>query len=285
MDYPKGGVKSIVDTLVGSIDASPGSTVQCATEVKRFVRDSSGRVIGVEAKNGKFLRAKLGVVSNAGTWATQELLLNSDGDNDAPKTRKSGREAQWRAAQSATPACNSFMHLHVGFSTAGLSAEQVAALQCHYMILSDWDKGVEAEDNAVLVSIPSTHDDSLAPEGHMVRNITKQVAPAMLFLYCDTVALIRSAACAHISGSSCLHAGHGKLRQMGRLETELARVCEVKRRKVSLLFTHLGAFFENVFGRYWQRRVLNVLQYYSNSDRRTCGKASSESFLTFAGAL
>jgi phytoene dehydrogenase-like protein len=169
MDYPKGGVKSIVETLVGSIEASPGCSVQCKAEVKRFVRDSSGRIIGVEVKNGDFLRAKHGVVSNAGTWATQELLQNSD--DDATKSRKSNKaEAKWRVDQSTTPACNSFMHLHVGFSTAGLSAEKLAALQCHYMILSDWDKGVEAEDNAVLVSIPSTHDPSLAPEGHMVMN-------------------------------------------------------------------------------------------------------------------
>jgi phytoene dehydrogenase-like protein len=61
------------------------------------------------------------------------------------------------------------MHLHIGFSTAGLSADKLAALQCHYIMLDNWEKGIEAEDNAVLVSIPSTHDASLAPAGHMVR--------------------------------------------------------------------------------------------------------------------
>ena len=61
------------------------------------------------------------------------------------------------------------MHLHIGFSTAGLSSEEVAALQCHYMLIDDWEKGIDAEDNAVLISIPSTHDTSLAPEGFMVK--------------------------------------------------------------------------------------------------------------------
>ena len=54
------------------------------------------------------------------------------------------------------------------------------ALQPHYICLlpalggfvelnrglSDWARGVEAEENAVLVSIPSVEDGTLAPAGH-----------------------------------------------------------------------------------------------------------------------
>lgn len=46
---------------------------------------------------------------------------------------------------------------------------------------------------------------------------------------------------------------------MGRLEAGLTRICEAEGRKVSLLFIHLGAFFENLSERYWQRSVFNVL--------------------------
>ena len=55
-----------------------------------------------------------------------------------------------------------------GFSTEGLSEAELGALQCHYMFLEDWSRGVGAEDNAVLMSLPSVADPSLAPPGHMV---------------------------------------------------------------------------------------------------------------------
>jgi phytoene dehydrogenase-like protein len=37
--------------------------------------------------------------------------------------------------------------------------------------MEDWARGVEAEDNAVLLSIPSVHDDTLAPPDHAVLHI------------------------------------------------------------------------------------------------------------------
>jgi len=38
-------------------------------------------------------------------------------------------------------------------------------LKAHYVCIRDWERGVEAEENAVLISIPSCEDDSLAPPG------------------------------------------------------------------------------------------------------------------------
>mmetsp|Transcript_17619 Transcript_17619/g.31805 ORF Transcript_17619/g.31805 Transcript_17619/m.31805 type:complete len:204 (-) Transcript_17619:58-669(-) len=67
-----------------------------------------------------------------------------------------------------TPVGKSFMHLHVGFEA---TREELEKLQAHYMYIEDWSRGVQAEDNAVLLSIPSVHDDSLAPDGHAVLHI------------------------------------------------------------------------------------------------------------------
>ena len=39
------------------------------------------------------------------------------------------------------------------------------------MFMDDWDRGTEADENAVLLSIPSVHDDSLAPDGYAVLHI------------------------------------------------------------------------------------------------------------------
>merc|ERR1711957_567494 len=57
---------------------------------------------------------------------------------------------------------------HVGFQMTKMELEQ---LQAHYMYISDWDRGVDAEDNAALLSIPSVHDVTLAPDGHAVLHI------------------------------------------------------------------------------------------------------------------
>jgi phytoene dehydrogenase-like protein len=68
----------------------------------------------------------------------------------------------------ATPVGKSFMHLHVGFRA---TREELELLQAHYMCIVDWEKGIEAEDNAVLLSIPSVHDETLAPDGYGVLHI------------------------------------------------------------------------------------------------------------------
>ena len=67
-----------------------------------------------------------------------------------------------------TPVGKSFMHMHIGFEA---TREELEELEAHYMYIDDWSRGVEAEDNAVLLSIPSVHDDTLAPEGHAVLHI------------------------------------------------------------------------------------------------------------------
>jgi phytoene dehydrogenase-like protein len=38
-------------------------------------------------------------------------------------------------------------------------------LEIHHIMVNSWDRGVDAEQNVVLVSIPSVLDPSLAPEG------------------------------------------------------------------------------------------------------------------------
>ena len=59
------------------------------------------------------------------------------------------------------------MHLHLGIEAQGLQPN----LACHYIVVNDWDKGVTAPQNVVLISIPSVLDPSLAPPGKHVIHV------------------------------------------------------------------------------------------------------------------
>ncbi|MGD1850699.1 MAG: phytoene desaturase family protein, partial [Cyanophyceae cyanobacterium] len=113
----------------------------------------SGRAVGVVLRGGQRVRATQAVVSNASVWDTLRLLPS----NSVPE--------KFRRDRQAAPTCASFMHLHLGIDAANLPADVEAKLQCHYMSLRDWEMGIEAPQNAVLISIPSVLDPSLAPPG------------------------------------------------------------------------------------------------------------------------
>jgi phytoene dehydrogenase-like protein len=108
-------------------------------------------------RNGKEIRAKKAVISNASVWDTLKLLPEAS----IPK--------QYRQRQQATPECDSFMHLHLGIDAQGIRPD----LACHYIVVNDWYKGVTAPQNVVLISIPSVLDLSLAPPGkHVIHAYT-----------------------------------------------------------------------------------------------------------------
>ena len=92
------------------------------------------------------------VVSNADVWSTLKLLPE-------------GVAWRWQRQRGATPACGSFLHLHLGFDATGLDD-----LPIHTVWVGDWERGISAERNAVVVSIPSVLDPSMAPAGRHVLN-------------------------------------------------------------------------------------------------------------------
>ncbi|MEJ6585330.1 MAG: carotene isomerase, partial [Synechococcus sp. ChBW.bin.23] len=103
----------------------------------------------VELSNGEMLHADV-VVSNADAWGTAALL---------PETAAKA----WSQERLSTPGCHSFLHLHLGFDASGLED-----LPIHTVWVGDWERGIDADRNAVVVSIPSVLDSSMAPEGHHV---------------------------------------------------------------------------------------------------------------------
>ena len=146
LDYPMGGSGAIVDALVRGLTKRGGEIIYNAHVEEVLVE--SDRAVGVRLRKGKEIRASKAVVSNASIWDTLSLIPKGV----LPKSFVREREN--------TPECESFMHLHLGIDATGLSD-----LECHYIVVNDWNKGITAPQNVIVMSIPSVLDPSLAPEG------------------------------------------------------------------------------------------------------------------------
>ena len=147
LDFPKGGSAGVVNALVRGLQKH-GGTLRLGARVKQ-IRLDGDRVIGVELTNGEQLDADH-VVSNADAWSTAALLPENG-------------TSRWRQDRLNTPACGSFLHLHLGFDAAGLDD-----LPIHTVWVGDWERGITAERNAVVVSVPSVLDPGMAPPGQHV---------------------------------------------------------------------------------------------------------------------
>lgn len=146
LDYPLGGSGAIVEALVRGLTKRGGQIIYHAHVSTVLVENQ--RAVGVRLHNGTEIKAKKAVVSNASVWDTLPLIP----DRVLPENF-----VQQRAQ---TPECDSFMHLHLG-----IDATDLTDLDCHYIVVNDWDKGITAPQNVVVVSIPSVLDPSLAPPG------------------------------------------------------------------------------------------------------------------------
>lgn len=150
IDYPMGGSAALVEALARAIRRDRGkSTGEIKTGAHVTQINSNGaKATGVRLRSGEMIEADT-VISNASVWDTLKLL---------PKEALPDKFIQKR--QAILP-CDSFMHLHLGIDAAGLPDD----LACHYIVVNDWDKGITAPQNLILISIPSVLDPSLAPPG------------------------------------------------------------------------------------------------------------------------
>jgi phytoene dehydrogenase-like protein len=157
MDCPKGGAASIVDALVRGIEKHGGS-VFVNSHVEK-INIENGRANGITLKKkGQKIEATKAVISNISVW---DLFKSNIVDNSLFPEK-------FVKERLDTPVGKSFMHLHIGFKA---TREELEKLEAHYMYIDDWSRGVDADDNAVLLSIPSVHDETLAPSGHAVLHI------------------------------------------------------------------------------------------------------------------
>ncbi len=149
LDYPLGGSAAVADALVRGLERHGGS-LRLRAPVARILVEQ-GRAVGVALEGGEELRARRGVISNASPWDTLALLP----PEAAP--------ARWRRSLEQTPACASFLHWHLA-----LRHPEPCDLPVHHVWVGDWERGITAERNVVVLSMPSVLDPSMALPGHQV---------------------------------------------------------------------------------------------------------------------
>ena len=154
VNYPKGGVGQIAQTLVDGL-IKLGGEIQYRARVTE-ISTQNGKAVGVKLASGKVYRAKR-IVSNATRWDTFETLLS--------QLPLPGREQRWRQRYQKSP---SFLSLHLGVNASVLPA----GTECHHILLEDWDS-MEVAEGTIFLSIPTLLDPDLAPPGrHILHTFT-----------------------------------------------------------------------------------------------------------------
>ena len=146
LDYPVGGCGR--GGCPGAGLRRHGGSLRTQARVDQILVED-GRAVGVQLADGECIHADQ-VVSNADIWSTLDLLPD-------------GVASSWRDDRAGTPACRGFLHLHLGFDASGLDD-----LPIHTVWVDDWDRGIAAERNAVVLSVPSVLDPGMAPQGRHV---------------------------------------------------------------------------------------------------------------------
>ena len=180
LDYPKGGVGSIVDELVRGVGG-----VELSRKVDEIVLDEEGRRVKGVRVRGELVSAKEGVICNAAIWElpgllegqkkTEELHRFLEVAKDTPFTRSDCRLPPMTFhivvfdvcdSNTVLPLRRSYLHLHVVLNSTGLD---VSSLRPHYTV---FDKGlvgdsdhVVGDSNMIAVSNPCVLDPDLSEKG------------------------------------------------------------------------------------------------------------------------
>ena len=202
LDYPRGGMGTIVDALVRGVEkGSNGSKLHLRRKVTQILGDAS-RATGIQLEDGTIVHAKHGVICNAPVWSIHKLLpedmkakynegsslpriaeippsswnLSEEGAT-LKTTRDSFPKMSALERVSLPEMTGSFLHLHLALNATGLDLD---ALEAHYTVMDRSLGGDKAlfvnnapdgpcgELNMIAVSNPCVIDRSLAPDGYIV---------------------------------------------------------------------------------------------------------------------
>jgi phytoene dehydrogenase-like protein len=150
LDYPKGGMDSLVKALVKGLEMERGSVgggeLRLNSRVARFLLEEENnrpKCTGVVLDNGRVLKARRGVICNAPLWNMAKLLEDSIVNPLDLAVAAAVNDVRVQANEMEMT--GSFMHLHLGIPSDGLQN-----LDCHHSVLNLNDD-ITAEQNLVIV--------------------------------------------------------------------------------------------------------------------------------------
>ena len=154
---PIGGTERIADTLVRGLEKF-GGKLSMNTHVERIIVEG-GRATGVELKNGKIIRVRKAVVSNATPFDTVRML----GDDKSQSEPLPPAVHEWRAELGKLPRHGAIMHLFLAIDAEGLDLSHIQ--DPAHLVVQDWDRSLQDSQNLCSFFIPSLVDPSVCPPG------------------------------------------------------------------------------------------------------------------------
>ena len=152
LEYPKGGSESIVKALIKGLKKNGGELI-LSSRVKTINFDKN-LATGITLNNGSSYSCE-SVVTNTDVWNLKKLIPHEI-------------SKKWNSKVLNPNKCDSFLHIHLGFDADGLED-----LPIHAIHVDEWEKGITAERNIAVFSIPSVLDKNMAPEGkHVLHGYT-----------------------------------------------------------------------------------------------------------------
>tara|TARA_Y100000589_G_scaffold221535_1_gene209093 strand:+ start:3208 stop:4731 length:1524 start_codon:yes stop_codon:yes gene_type:complete len=157
LDYPVGGSESVVDALIRGLKKYGGEII-LSSKVKE-IAFKNNLACGVHLENNRYISSDY-VVSNCDIWNFKNLLPQN---------------LQKRIGQNKfnVNKCKSFLHIHLGFDASNLKD-----LPIHAIWVDKWERGITADKNIAVFSIPSVLDPTMAPKGkHVLHGYTPANEP------------------------------------------------------------------------------------------------------------
>ena len=171
---PRGGMGAVIEALADAA-RSFGAELHTARPVSRLLLDFD-RVVGVELASGEHIEGDL-VISGADPKTTYLRLLGADRleagfANRVANVRARGAAARLHLALDALPPIQ-------GLDERAMGQRLLIAPSLHHVeqAFNHAKYGRYSDRPVIEFTLPSLHDDSLAPSGHHVLSATVQWAP------------------------------------------------------------------------------------------------------------
>ena len=157
LEYPLGGSESVIEALIRGLEKN-GGELRLSSKVK-LINFEKDKATGVTLENNQIISSEF-VVTNCDIWNKTSLFPNHLANKIKPKNINIEK-------------CKSFLHIHLGFDASDLKN-----LPIHTIWVNEWERGITAERNIAVFSIPSVLDPSMAPIGkHVLHGYTPANEP------------------------------------------------------------------------------------------------------------